>query len=72
MYIIFLKWLIASFIVLLLISYSIVIYIIGFDETLHVFFKDPIHGELILLAPSIGMAIALTQWQLKRKNKYLS
>jgi len=65
----FIKWFVISFTVLLLISYLIVIYYIGFDETLHIFFKDPIHGELMLVAPSIVTAISLTKWQHQQQQK---
>lgn len=67
MYIVFLKWFIASFIVLLLISYSIVAFYIGFDKTFHTFFEDPIQDKLMLLAPSIVVSILLTKWQLKNE-----
>lgn len=67
MYIVFLKWFIASFIVLLLISYSIVTFYIGFDKTFPTFFEGPIQDKLMLLAPSIVVSILLTKWQLKNE-----
>lgn len=69
MYIIFLKWFIFSFIILLCIAYSIAIYAIGLDQLLGVIFNGIINDLLMLTGPSIVVAISLTRWQLKKRKR---
>lgn len=66
MYKIFLKWFLIAFISLLLISYAIVIYYIGFNQLLNVLFEDIYYNLLMLSSPTLVVAILLTRWELKK------
>ena len=62
----FIKWFLIMFMVFMAISYSIVIYVLGFAQTKAVFLNDFFYNIFMIFVPSFIVAILLTQWELKK------
>lgn len=54
------------FMIFIVISYSIVIYTIGFSQTKSIIFHNFFYNIFMIFVPSFVVAISLTRWELKK------